>query len=122
MSCFSSCPQSLISDILKIGLLYVWREFELEKQWIKLHADMHDGILMSIKEHRLDEVAPRAIDLMTIPVRFPSGVMTLPVDFTVGYRWQKKEMLDYAPGVLAKLKRPEAKDLLDLEAGLFAET
>jgi DNA polymerase-1 len=31
-------PQSLISDLLKIGLLYTWREFELGKRWAKMHA------------------------------------------------------------------------------------
>jgi hypothetical protein len=48
--------------------------------------------------------------------------MTIPVDFTVGYRWQKKEMLDWKPGVLSQLTRPEAKDLLDLEASLIEKT
>jgi hypothetical protein len=63
----------LISDLLKIGLLYTWREFELGKRWAKMHADMHDGILMSIKEIHLDEAAPRIIDLMTLPIEFPTG-------------------------------------------------
>ena len=115
-------PQSLISDILKIGVLRIWRDFEIGTPVLKLHADMHDGCLMSIRDIYLDRVAPRIINHMTIPVRFPAGVMTIPVDFTVGYQWQKKAMLDWEPGVLAKLTRPEEKSLLDIEASLIEKT
>jgi DNA polymerase-1 len=115
-------PQSLISDILKIGMLKVWRRFELALGLVKLHADMHDGILLSIRTKYLDDIAPQIKELMTIPIQFPTGVMTLPVDFTVGYQWQKKKMLEWTPGVLSQLTRPEPQDLLDIEAGLIAET
>jgi hypothetical protein len=83
---------------------------------------MHDGLLLSIKATALDEVVPRIKKLMTIPVQMPAGVMTIPVDFSVGYRWQKKEMLEWEPGVLSKLARPEDRDLLDIEVGHIAKT
>jgi DNA polymerase-1 len=115
-------PQSVISEIIKIGLLYTWREFEIEQQKLKCCADMHDGQLYLIKEPYLDEIAPKIIANHTIPVRFPAGVMTIPVDFTVGYRWQKKEMVPWERGVLSKLTRPEPiTDLMDFEAKLFVE-
>ncbi|KKN65219.1 hypothetical protein LCGC14_0483950 [marine sediment metagenome] len=110
-------PQSLISDILKIGALYIWREFELKKRWAKLCGDLHDGLLMLIKKIHLDEAAPEMINLMTMKIQMPHGVMTIPVDFTVGYRWQKKEMKKWKPGILSELKEiSPTNNLLDIQA------
>lgn len=115
-------PQSLISDIIKIGLLRVWREFEIKRKWLKCCADMHDGQLYLIKEIHLDEAAPIIKHMHTVSVKFPAGVMTIPVDFTVGYRWQKKEMLEWERGVLSKLTRPEpTQDFLEFEASLVVK-
>ena len=113
-------PQSLISDILKIGMLRVWREFEMTQEpVVRLHADMHDGLLMSIREDHLDAVVPHIKRLMTVPVAFPAGTMTMVPDFAVGYQWQKKLMPEWRPGIMDTIKRPEAKTLLDVEASLF---
>ena len=110
-------PQSLISDILKIGTLYIWREFELRKKWAKLCGDLHDGLLMLIKKIHLDECAPRMIELMEVLVKMPHGIMKIPVDFNVGYRWQKKEMLKWKPGILAELVEiPPTTNLLEIPA------
>ncbi len=110
-------PQSLISDILKIGALYIWREFELKRKWAMECGDLHDGLLMLIKKLHLDEAAPRMIKLMEIPIKMPHGTMTIPVDFTVGYRWQKKEMLKWKPGIVADLAQPTpTTNLLDIPA------
>jgi len=110
-------PQSLISDILKIGVLYIWREFELKKRWAKMVGDLHDGQLMLIKKIKLDEAVPQMIDLMRIPVQMPHGVLVIPVDFSVGYRWQKKEMEEWKPGILSELKElTPTNSLLDLPA------
>ena len=110
-------PQSLISDILKIGMLYIWREFELKRNWIRLCGDLHDGILMLIKKIHLDEAVPELKRLMSISVKMPHGVMTIPVDFQIGYRWQKAEMVEWKPGILSTLEEPTpTKNLLDLPA------
>lgn len=113
-------PQSLISDILKIGILRLWREYELEKKIVRLHGDMHDGCIFSIKELYLDATVPHIKDLFTIPVQIYDSVLTIPVDFSVGYRWQKKEMREWEPGILQSLVRPEPTDsLLEIEADLI---
>jgi len=110
-------PQSLISDILKIGLLYLWRQFEHRRGVMRLCGDLHDGILMLIKKKYLDEVVPEMKEIMEIPIQMPHGVMTIPVDFKVGYRWQKKEMKEWKPGVLFDLKEiTPTNNLLDLPA------
>ncbi len=122
-------PQSLISEISKIGMLRIWRKYEKRPEpLIRLHADMHDGTVFSIKESHLDEIVPDIKNLMTVPIQYPCGVLTIPVDFIVGYRWQKHKkedpmpstkMIEWEPGVLSKLTRPEATSLLDLEASLI---
>lgn len=110
-------PQSLISDVLKIGVLYIWREFELRRRVARLCGDLHDGLLMLIKKIHLDEAAPQMIDLMTMKVQMPHGVMEIPVDFTVGYRWQKKEMKKWKPGILSELTPfVPTTNMLDLPA------
>ena len=110
-------PQSTISDILKIGALSIWREMELGGRGVKLLADMHDGLLLSIPVRSVIKLVPWIIDLMTIPVKMPGGTMTIPVDITVGYRWSKDHMKKWAPGVLLELERPQPIDsLLDLDA------
>jgi len=110
-------PQSLISDILKIGVLYIWREYELKRRWAKMLGDLHDGQLMLIKKIHLDECAPEMINLMQMKVQMPHGVMTIPVDFTIGYRWQKKEMKAWKPGILNELIVPTpTNSLLDIPA------
>ncbi len=72
---------------------------------------------MLIKKIHLDEVAPEMIKLMTIPVQMPHGVMTVPVDFKVGYRWQKEEMKKWKPGILSELTPfVPTTNMLDLPA------
>jgi len=113
-------PQSLISELLKIGMLRIWRKYvAISEPLVQLHADMHDGLLMSIRLDSLDAVVADCKRLMTIPVRFPSGVMTMVPDFTIGYQWQKKKMVEWEPGIAKTLARPEPKNLLDIEADLI---
>lgn len=112
-------PQSTISDILKLGCLRVWKHFQLKRRTTKLLADLHDGTLISLREDSLDETVPKLKSLMEIPVQMPHGVMTIPVEFSVGYKWQKKEMKKWKPGILSELTRPTREaDLLDTPANL----
>ena len=112
-------PQSLISDIIKIGALRVWRDPELQPH-VKLCADMHDGLLMLIRESKLDELVPKIKRHLTVPIKMPHGTMVMPPDFTVGYRWQKKEMKEWKPGITSELTRPSQIDsLLDMDASLI---
>jgi DNA polymerase-1 len=108
-------PQSLISDIFKIGFYRVWREYEMRRSLVKLQADIHDGGLMLIKIPQLDEVAEGIIKLMTIPVAMPGGKMTIPVDLSVGHYWIKdkkdeRKMKDWEPGIAATMQPPNEFD------------
>lgn len=108
-------PQSLISDILKIGIYRVWREYEIRRGLVMLQGDVHDGCLLSIKVPKLDEVATGIRKLMTIPVAMPGGKMIIPVDLSIGYYWIKdkkdqRRMKDWEPGVAATMKPPNEFD------------
>lgn len=104
--------QELISTILKIGFYRTWATYQIiEKPLVKLIGDVHDGCVMQLRTTRLDDLAENIISMMTIPVRMPHGVMTIPVDFTVGWRWQKKEMVKWRRGVLSELgEAPDEHD------------
>lgn len=119
----AALPQGLISDIVKIGAFRAWRAFQLglERPLVNLLADMHDGTLLQILKTSLDEVVPKLIQFYTIPVKMPKGhIMTIPVEFKVGYRWSKDKMVPWTPGVLASLEEPsESEDLLEMPAVSF---
>lgn len=105
----ASIPQGLISDIVKIGAWKIWNEFEIERddQMVQVLADMHDGTVMQIKHRSVFEIIPRLIELMTIPVQIGPRVMTIPVDFTVGFRWTKAN----THGKMVGWQKPEARSL-----------
>lgn len=108
-------PQSLISDILKIGTYRIWQEYEMRRKVAKMQADLHDGVLFLTKAPYLDDVAAGSIKLMTIPVAMPGGKMIIPVDFSVGYNWIKdkkdvRKMKDWKPGILSEIEVPNEHD------------
>lgn len=132
----ASIPQGLISDILKTGLYKIWKKYEAPwgqdpRRPVALYADLHDGALMGVRVELLDEIAEDILKLLTIPVRMPFGVMTIPVELTVGWKWQKKKPKETRPkheylhewrrGILSDIgPRPDnSLALLDLDAKLF---
>lgn len=96
-------PQSLISDILKLGMLWVYQELEPELQ---LLSEGHDAILFQVPESNAEELITSAQQLMTVPITYPSGVrFAIPLETSVGYNWSKadpkcKKFKDGNPGGL----------------------
>lgn len=132
----ASLPQGLISDILKIGLYKIWQKYEAPwgqdpKRPVCLHADLHDGALIGVRVELLDEIAADLLKLLSVPVQMPAGVMTIPVELSVGFRWQKRKpkekrepnlyLHEWKPGILASIgSRPDISSaLLDLDASVF---
>lgn len=110
-------PQSMISDIVKIGTYLAWKELIIKRKgWAQIHGDVHDGVLWSLKELHLLESAEILRRCMTITVDVKGRKMTIPVELKVGYRWitqDKKHphrMRNYEPAILHKIKRPDAFD------------
>lgn len=124
-------PQGLISDIFKIGLLRIWLKYEMPwgqdpNRPVRIYADIHDGGLIGVKADLLDQLVPDFIRLMTVPVRMPHGVMSIPVEFPVGWRWIKDDsnplnMREWEPGIVKTLGAPPDSDfdLLDLPPEYF---
>jgi len=96
-------PQSLISDVLKLGMLWVYQELEPTFQLLQ---EGHDSILGQVPEARVEELVERALLLMTIPIKFRSGMeFAIPLEASVGYNWSKadpkrKRFKDGNPGGL----------------------
>jgi DNA polymerase I len=132
-SAIAYVPQSLISDILKIGIYRIWDRYEKPRgqdpdRPVKILADMHDGFLLMIRRSFLHTV-PFMANLMRIPVQMPHGVMTIPVDFKVGWRWiddkpenrTKPVMKPWSPNILSILDDPPKEpSLLDLPPSAFS--
>lgn len=112
---YSYIPQSTVADWLNFGLLRLVRfaggtfssltnthvdewlslpELRFAKTYPDLIcpslipvANQHDGLLVQVKLEELE----RAITLMreahTFEIAFPAGVLTIPVDLKLGFRW-----------------------------------
>lgn len=78
------CPQSLISDINKIGMYKVWHEFEPE---VWLHAEGHDSILLSVKKGEEAQWIPKLLELLKTPVKVNGRTMLLQHEVKTGLNW-----------------------------------
>lgn len=92
-------PQSTIADILNLALLRIWLELDTRLNiWDAPHASQPNSVWLLAQGHDAilglrrigDDVAlHRVKELMTFPVRFPSGKLrTIPVDIGVGPNWK----------------------------------
>lgn len=119
-------PQSVVADILNLGLFRVWRD--LDPKSLTLCGQVHDAILVQYKNYAENVVIPKALQLMEIPVKVGKREMLIEVDAAVGYNWAKadpkhKIFADGNPGGLAswrdvkrgkvKQKAPKKIPLLD---------
>jgi len=78
-------PQSMIGDLLNIGLWRVWDE--LEPEGLQLLAQGHDSITGQIPKEKLDDLLPRVLECMNNPTQVKDKVMVVPVEAKVGYNW-----------------------------------
>ena len=110
----ASVPQGLISDIVKIGAYRIWQKYEIhgDSTLAQVLADMHDGIVLQVKHSQYTELVPDLIQLMTIPVQVKGRSMTIPVDFTLGFRWSKfdpsAKMTHWKSDKIPLLSRPDS--------------
>lgn len=79
-------PQSVVGDVLNMGLLRVWKEIP-EAQ---LLAQVHDAILYQFLANDFS-VVEHVAKAMCIPVQFGKRTMTIPVETAVGYNWSKED-------------------------------
>lgn len=86
-------PQSTIGDLLNLGMWRVWKNVAE----VDLLTQLYDAILIEYDEDLENEVIPRVMELMSIPVPVTdtrrvgaeTRTMLIPVDASVGWNWGK---------------------------------
>jgi DNA polymerase-1 len=76
-------PQSMVADILNLGL---WRVWKYEKR-AELLAQVHDAILIQYDEEVEEEVLTSVQDLMKVPVTLAGRTIIIPTEASVGWNW-----------------------------------
>jgi DNA polymerase I-like protein with 3'-5' exonuclease and polymerase domains len=107
-------PQGSLSDIVKRGMLNVWRA-----NIIQLLMENHDSILVQYPQEKEDEIIPKVLHLLNheLPLKHGRSLM-IPYGCKTGWNWgefdDKKNpggLKSYKPG--DKRSRPEAIHILD---------
>jgi DNA polymerase-1 len=79
-------PQSMIGDILNIGMWRVWKHYPE----VLLLGQVHDSILIEFPEGWGDAgVAPILKECLEVDVPVGSKLMRIPTDFESGWNWGK---------------------------------
>jgi DNA polymerase-1 len=79
-------PQSLIGDILNIGVFRFWKA--LDPGHAMFMGQVHDAILGQVKEDALDKVMPLIQEAMTVPVNINGRTMVIPIEHSAGKNWR----------------------------------
>lgn len=80
-------PQSLIADVLNLGL---WRVWHYMKRDVDLLLQLHDAILFEYDSWKEDKIVPQVMELMTFPVPINGREMIIPCEAKVGWNWSEK--------------------------------
>jgi DNA polymerase-1 len=86
-------PQSTVGTLLNVGLYQVWQTLEPHDAWV--HAQIHDAIVSSVEEKKLDTVGRSILHLLTVPIEVTDihGVqrtLVIPPEAEVGRNWGKQ--------------------------------
>jgi len=82
------CPQSMTGHQIDSGYLNLWRHMPE----VELLIQVHDSILFQIPMRRLDEMLPKAMDLLRFPITLRGGrEFYVPLEAQVGWNWGKTE-------------------------------
>src|SRR5213075_2937066 len=89
-------PQGAVGDILNMGMLAVWR-----LGIAQLLLQIHDAILIQYPEDREDEILPRVLKEIVVPVELKNGrTLIIPSEAQTGWNWAKQD--DNNPDGLSK--------------------
>ena len=85
-------PQSLVSDIINIGIVRAFPA--LPPQW-EILLQVHDAVLMQVPETTADEQVIRFVKhYFEVPVEIENKTMVIPVDIKKGKSWAKLEKIE----------------------------
>jgi DNA polymerase-1 len=104
-----------LGDILNRGMLQVWRSGVCQ-----LLMQIHDAILVQYPEDKEDEVIPKILKAMEVPIKLNHGrEFIIPYDCTTGWNWGKHSkdnpdgLQKYQQDSLFKRKRTKEVHILD---------
>ena len=73
-------PQSIVSDIVNIGLERVWQEIP----YARIHLHNHDSYLVSVPKDKLGEACEQALSFMRIELRLHDRPLIMEPEMTIG--------------------------------------
>jgi DNA polymerase-1 len=88
--------QSMTADEMNLAMLALWRS-----NTVQILLQVHDSILIQYREEEENEVIPRTIATMRVPLELAGGrSFEVPVEVQVGWNWSKAS--DDNPSGLSK--------------------
>lgn len=99
-------PQSLVGDILNVGLYRVWKQLDTmgpARGALQVLLQIHDAVLLQYPENR-EDLLEEARRLMEVPVEIGQRSMTIPAEAKVGYQWH--DMKEVGSKDASEQKRP----------------
>lgn len=90
-------PQSSIGDLMNLGMWKVQNAFGGKKEYVagsvqplvKLHAQVHDAILISYPERLEDDLLPQILELIPHPLLAKDREVIIPCSAETGWNWGK---------------------------------
>jgi DNA polymerase-1 len=96
--------QSMTADEMNHAMLALWR-----LNIVQIMLQGHDSILIQYKEGDENEVIPRVLSAMRVPLELEGGrEFVVPVEVQVGWNWGKKTVDN--PNGLSKWHPPQASE------------
>jgi DNA polymerase-1 len=84
-------PQSIIGDVLNLGLYNVWKNYDLPGK-IELLLQVHDAVVWQVNEAEAPALIPEIINALYVPVEINGFSLKLVPDATAGYNWGKRKV------------------------------
>ena len=103
--------QSMTADEMNFAMLALWR-----LNLVQILLQCHDSILIQYPEEEEDEIVPKVLDVMRVPLELDGGrQFIVPVEIQVGWNWSKASTdnplgLSKWPDVRASHKTPRLLD------------
>jgi DNA polymerase-1 len=82
-------PQSTVGDLLNRGLLRWWRQHDGKLGDVRMQV--HDSVVLVVPRAKAPLAAARLRAALTEPITVNGITLTIPVDVTVGERWNAME-------------------------------
>jgi len=77
--------QSMTADEMNLGLLALWRT-----NTVQILLQVHDSILIQYPEERENEIIPKVLETMRVPLELSGGRnFVVPLEVQVGWNWSK---------------------------------